>query len=142
MVLGKLRIFPDDAKLHCLMPLFAGIERNLDLLLLCTLNSYCQCVYLYYTFCLPGLLLPALTALLSLPVHREFLIPGLYRLIHPSDKNVQSNGRPFKSAVFCTIHWALNSSAKGLRINLSSMGVNMSECPKCKQHDFAVSDYE
>jgi hypothetical protein len=28
-------------------------------------------------------------------------------------KNMQSNGQPFKSQVFCRAHWALNPSAKG-----------------------------
>jgi CRISPR/Cas system type I-B associated protein Csh2 (Cas7 group RAMP superfamily) len=31
-----------------------------------------------------------------------------------SAKNEQSSGQPFKSHVFCRVHWALNSGAKGL----------------------------
>jgi hypothetical protein len=37
---------------------------------------------------------------------------------HPksSAKNMQSNGQPFKSQTFHTVHWALNSGAKGLQL--------------------------
>jgi len=31
-------------------------------------------------------------------------------------QNMQSKGQPFKSSVFCRVHWALNSSAKGLNM--------------------------
>jgi len=31
-------------------------------------------------------------------------------------KNMQSNGWPFKSWVFCRVHWVLNSGARGLTV--------------------------
>jgi hypothetical protein len=33
-------------------------------------------------------------------------------------KNMQSNGQPFKSLVFCTVHWAVDSGVRGLRTEL------------------------
>jgi len=33
-------------------------------------------------------------------------------------KNVQSNGSPFESQVFCRIHWALNFGAKWLIVSV------------------------
>jgi len=31
-------------------------------------------------------------------------------------QNMPSKGQPFKSSVFCRVHWALNSSVRGLNM--------------------------
>jgi len=109
VVSGSLHVLPDDTELHWFVPLFNWYWGELGFAsLLWTVN-----VYLYYTCCSPNLLLRAVTTLLSLPVHPEFLIHSLYKLLHlPKTWKVMGGHLNVQSHVQYTGH---NSISRGLR---------------------------
>jgi len=72
-----------------------------------------QCGYLYYLCCSPSLLLPAVTALLSLPLHPEFLMYSPYKLLHlPKTCKVMGGHLNIQSHVQFTGHISIS---RGLR---------------------------
>jgi len=97
------------------------------------------CGYLYYTCCSPSLLLPAVTALLSLPLRPEFLIHSPYKLLHLLKTcKVMGGHLNIQYHVQFTGH---NSLFQRVKNSWSFMGVNMYECPLCTQDGFAVSEW-
>jgi len=116
-----------------------GIEGNGDLLVLGTLNCLCQ------TVCLP-LLYILFTKLVAAGCDSSTFVANASRVPHtqsiqtsPSAENMQSNGWPFNSPVFCAVHGA-QFHFQRVKNNSSFMGVNVYECPHCVQDDFAVPE--